>query len=279
MPMPYLAVPFRNRRQFCAVTAWSLETIKEGKDAHMTKRTFVLLALFVGLAAVVPVARGVMTRQVGGFTAQVPENRTAPPRRPSPPPVAPGTRRLRLDSIEVLRAPTLASLLQPTDHVLEIVYPVHGITDIPNATPEEAADQLTAHNALATVRLLRKESALTAAGNQIHTTWTVDVIEVLKDSTGRLVAGSPANLIQFGGEVTIGNQRVIVHSLDLRPLQVGRIYLAAVDLSKDQLLFTSGSIEMEGNTARALRLDYPSPVTTRSADWIKQEVRRRVGLR
>jgi hypothetical protein len=242
----------------------------------MTKRTFVLLALFVAVAAVVPMARGQATRQVGGFVEQVPENRTAPSPRPSPPPVAPGHRRIKIYDVKT----TLAALLQPTDQVLEVVYPTGGTTDSPHDSPEEAAERLSAHTALAIVRLLRQESSLSPAGNAIFTALTVDVIEVLKDVTGRLVAGSSANLIQFGGEVAIGNQRVIVHSLDVRPLEIGRTYLAAIDPGREgQLLFSANSIEMEGNTARALRLDYPSPVTTRSADWIKQEVRRKGGRR
>jgi len=157
-----------------------------------TKRTLTLLALFVAVAAVVPAARGFVTRQVG-FIAQVPENRTAPPRRPSPPPVAPGTRRIPLVSIEVAQAPTLAALLRPTDQVLEIVYPAGSLTDSPHDTPEEAVERLTAHTALAIVRLLRKESALTPDGKTIYTTLTVDVVEVLKDATGRLVAGASAS--------------------------------------------------------------------------------------
>ena len=243
-----------------------------------TTRTLLLLVLFVGVIAVATTAaQGPKQAQVGGFVVQVPENQT--PNQPTVNTLPPGHRRIYANLKQ-----TLAAQLRPDDQVLEVVTDGHyfvGGHDIPDV---EIAGITMFADAVALVDVTAKQGALTASGGWVTSTLTVAIDEVLKDATGRLVAGQSAAVKEQGGSVLIGQQRVIAYFLSTTPTEVGRRYLAALTLNQDTDewgLVSGGSFEVNGQAIRRLRLD-ASPKWTldrHSLDWVKERVNKNAHLR
>ena len=246
----------------------------------MTKRAFVLSALFVGVASVLPLAQGPATRHVGGLTVQVPENQS--PRRADvrpEPPLPPGHRRM-----EYGPGTTIVSLLQRDDTVLELMLDGSNTFDGKPDPDIEIREIAQFADAVVVLRVTTKEGAITADGAIIESTITADIQEVLKDATGKLAAGTSVSFKALGGSLMIGQQRVVLTYRAWRPTEVGATYLAALGYVKatDEFrLFQGQSFEVKGQAIRRLRVS-ASPKWTldrQSLEWVKERVKKHAHLR
>jgi hypothetical protein len=224
------------------------------------------------------VAQGLVTRQVGGFVARVPDNRTAPPLEPGERPLPPGHRRIPLNP-----AYTILSQLRPEDQVLEVVSGGSSFVDGHDIPEVEIAGITMSADAVALLCVTAKEGALTKDGKYVRSTVTVEIEDILKDATRHLVAGQ-TTIIEPGGSVLIGKQQIIAYQLRIASTEVGHRYLAALALNMDTgewFIERTSSFEVKGQTIKRLRRD-ASPKWTldrKSLDWVTGQVRKNAHLR
>lgn len=206
-------------------------------------------------------------RQVGGFVAQLP----AP--TPTPSPQAQAGHRHIPPNYGV----PITSRLEPDDKVVEVVSKALPFIDVPNVDAEQELEmRLRTAEAVAVIEVTNKESAFNAAEDWIMSTLTVEVREVLKDTTGQLVAGNLLEVRESGGEVVLPDgRRIIVRQAVIRPTRVGGVYLATLGFWKGQFLLDMSSVEFNNGQITRLRLDAPpnTDLEQKTPEWATQRAR------
>ena len=236
----------------------------------MTPKLFASFALFIAAAAGGTFARSQQTRQVGEFVAQVPDNQT--PRTPAAKPGTPTGHRRLFYQYHV----SIASRLLPTDKVIEVPLGLTGFDG--HRDPERELDQLTAiFAAVAVITVRDRQSAWTDTGDWILTTLTADVQEVLKDTTGKLVAGNLVPITESGGEMIVGPTRVVAFVPTVHPIEIGRTYLAFLTAQNGLMISHANSFEITGDAIKRLRTDAQAEWTLdrQPLGWVKAQVRAR----
>jgi hypothetical protein len=212
-------------------------------------------------------------RQVGGFTAQLPPQTT-----PSAAPSQVGHRH-----IHALPGVPITSRLEPGDTVVEVVRTGLPFIDVPNVDAEQELETLlNGSSAVAVIEVLNKESAFSTSQvggpgeDWIRSTLTVEVREVLKDTTGQLVAGNLMEVRETGGEVVLPDgRRIIARSSYVRPSRVGGTYLAVLGFYEGRFSFGMFSVEFDNGQIKRMRLDAPpdTDLVQKTPDWAKQRAR------
>jgi hypothetical protein len=218
------------------------------------------------------------TRQVGGFTAQLPPQEPQEPQATQPP-LPPGHRHIPLRP----GAPLL-SRLEPDDKILEVFHArtpsMFAVKDIP--AEQELDLLLKAENTVAIIEVTNKEGFFSATylngpDDWITSILTVQVHEVLKDTTGQLVAGNLMNVREHGGEITLPDgRRIIAHPGWGRLTRVGGTYLAVLGFYEGEFGFDKHlSVEFDNGTIKRMRKDAPpdTDLEQKTPEWATQRAR------
>lgn len=231
---------------------------------------FVLLAVMTtGSASESP-----QTRQVGGFTAQVPM---------TPQQAQASARREGYRRIPMRIGVPIASQLRAEDRVVEVVNSSTPFVDGGTNAEREIEGITRQAVAVAVIRVVGRESRLTDTGDFVESTITVQVQSVIKDESAHLSEGGLISFSEFGGEVTLDGKRVIVFHTHVRPMLVGRTYLVPFGFMSGNLepLNPTVTFELDGQTMKRQRTDadqHAWPLDKRTPTWAIEQVRAKAHL-
>jgi hypothetical protein len=233
---------------------------------------YVLLIFALVATGVVSGATNQRQVQVGGFTAQLQSETAGQPAQPTQT-QTPGHRHLLMD----IGVP-ITSRLEPEDKVVEVIDNIRPFVGFQNTDAEEELEiPLDVAPAVAIIDVVGKESTFTSGEDWITSTLTVQVRDVLKDSTGQLVAGNLVEVTENSGEVVLPDgRRIIARRSYNRSLRVGGTYLAAFSFYKDRLVFDSlFSVEFDNGKVKRMRLGTPpdTGLEQKTPEWTTQRAR------
>ncbi|HUE89332.1 MAG TPA: hypothetical protein VMO26_24905 [Vicinamibacterales bacterium] len=120
---------------------------------------------------------------------------------------------------------SIASRIEPGDTVVEAVLDYAPFVDGRVDPEEELRGSTRTSDAVAVLRVGKKESRFTLSEDWIMSRVTADVQSVLKDTTGRLVEGGLITIHETGGELVLDGQRIIARFERIRSTEIGRTYV------------------------------------------------------
>jgi hypothetical protein len=217
------------------------------------------------------------TRQVVGFAAQLPPHEPQEPQATQSLP--PGHRHIR-----PREGASLLSRLEPDDKILEVfdVSYASCVGALNTDAEQELETILRISKTVAIIEVTNKEgvfssTSLSGPDDWITSILTVQVHEVLKDTTGQLVAGNLMNVREHGGEITLPDgRRIIAHPGWGRLTRVGGTYLAVLGFYEGEFGFDKHlSVEFDNGTIKRMRKDAPpdTDLEQKTPEWATQRAR------